>query len=59
MVLQFTAPIYMERKLEDLLSRTFERFLEIKKDNKVELSNRIIIYKIALDNLYYSYFIKN
>ena len=49
----------VERKLEDLLSRTFERFLEIKKDNKVELSNRIIIYKIALDNLYYSYLVKN
>ena len=49
----------VEKKLEDLLGRTFNKFLEIKKENKVNLSNRILIYKIALDNLYYSYLIKN
>ncbi len=49
----------VEEKLAEMIEKTFHEFLRIKRaTNWKNVSNRSLVYKLALDNLWNSYEIK-
>ena len=48
----------VEDKLEEIMEKTFEEFLRIKLDAKQPISNRSMVYKLGMDNLWNAYSIK-
>jgi len=49
----------VEEKLEEMIAITFHEFLRIKEGTNKKISNRSLVYKLGLDNLWNSYEIKN
>lgn len=48
----------VEKKLEEIMEKTFGDFLRIKMDSGSAVSNRSAVYKLGLDNLWNAYSVK-